>query len=80
MFQRLAISFLAGLAMLSAAHAQEPQSFTLTVSPAELQVIGKGLGTQPYESTAPLMAKLQAQVIEQQKPKDANGNKAEPAK
>lgn len=64
--------------MLSAAYAQEPQTFTLTVTPADLQVIGKGLGTQPYEAVAQLMAKLQAQVIEQQKPKD--GNKAEPAK
>lgn len=77
MFQRLAISFLTGLTLLTAANAQEPQSFTLTVTPADLQIIGKGLGTQPYEITAPLMAKLQAQVIEQQKPKDA---KAEPAK
>lgn len=71
------LSLIIALLLSSAAYAQEPASFTLTVTPAELQVIGKGLGTQPYESTAPLMAKLQAQVLEQQKPKDA---KAEPAK
>lgn len=80
MFRHLAISALTILALIGAAYAQEPASFTLTVTPADLQVIGKGLGSQPYDAVAPLMAKLQAQIIEQQKPKDANGNKAEPAK
>lgn len=60
----------------SAAYAQE--AFTLTVTPVELQLIGKGLGTQPYETTAPLMAKLQAQVMAQQKPAEAP--KVEPSK
>lgn len=81
MFQRLAISSVLALALIGSAVAQEqPASFTLTVTPADLQVIGKGLSAQPYNDVAALMAKLQAQVIEQQKAKDANGNKAEPVK
>ena len=63
-------SALALLALISAAKAQDaPATFTLTVTPAELQTIGKALGTQPYEVVAPILLKLQTQVVEQQKPK-----------
>lgn len=91
MIKRLAL-FAACLFVLVAsarAFAQEP-SFTLTVSQAELQVIGKGLESQPYGVVAQLMAKLQAQVIKQQQPMlprdqttpmpDANGDKTEQPK
>lgn len=72
--------FLAVLLGASSAAAQEPQSappVTLTVNNAELKVIGDALAAMPYKDVAPLMQKLQSQVIAQQKPRDANGNKAE---
>ena len=67
----LTLALLINHGIMNNANAQEaPTSFTLTVTPAEIQIIGKGLGSQPYETVAPLMAKLQAQVVEQQKPKE----------
>jgi hypothetical protein len=63
---------IAVMSLASVAKAQDaPASFTLTVTPSDLQAIGKALGTQPYETVAPLMAKLQAQVVEQSKAKAA---------
>lgn len=48
----------------SAAMAQDA---TLTVNQAELGLIGKGLGKLTFDEAAPLINKLQGQVIEQQK-------------
>lgn len=50
------------------AKAQEAKDVTLTVSQADLAIIGEALGTIPYAKVAPLMAKLQAQVIKQNNP------------
>jgi len=67
---------------LSGVYAQD-KPVTLTVNSADLKVIGDALGALPYKEVAPLVSRLQAQVIEQQKPKDqsqvnkgdkANGN------
>lgn len=51
-------------------HAQPvaPPEFTVKVSPAELDLIGKGLGKLPFEESAPLIQKLRQQIVEQQKP------------
>lgn len=57
------------------AHAQTPE-VTLTVNQADLAVLSEGLGQLPYVKVAPLMQKLQAQVIKQQQPDP----KAEPQK
>lgn len=46
-------------------------SVTLTVNQADLALVSKGLGGLPFAEVAPLMNKLQAQVIEQQKAKAA---------
>lgn len=46
-------------------------SVTLTVNQADLALVSKGLGALPFAEVAPLMNKLQAQVIEQQKAKVA---------
>jgi hypothetical protein len=52
------------------AHAQAaPADVTLTVNAADLQILATALGTQPYGTVAPLMAKLQGQVLAQQAPK-----------
>lgn len=51
------------------AYAQAPvPELTLKVTALELEIIGKGLGTQPYNDVVPLMNKLRQQVMEQQKP------------
>lgn len=44
-------------------------SVTLTVNHADLALVSKGLGALPFAEVAPLMNKLQTQVIEQQKAK-----------
>lgn len=46
-------------------------SVTLTVNQADLALVSKGLGGLPFAEVAPLMNKLQGQVIEQQKAKAA---------
>lgn len=45
------------------------QDVTLTVNPAELQLVGRGLGKLLYDEAAPLISKLQGQVTAQQQPK-----------
>lgn len=54
------------LAMLVASPTMA-QEVTLKVTAQELGVIGKALGTQPYNDVASLVNKLQTQLIEQQK-------------
>ena len=67
-------------AMLFASPAMA-QDVTLRVNNAELGLIGKGLGTLPFNDVAPLMNKLQSQVVEQQKAAEKPVDKpAEPAK
>lgn len=43
--------------------------FNLSVTAADVQILGEGLGTLPYGKVAPLMSKLQAQINEQSQPK-----------
>jgi len=49
------------------------EDFTIKLSGPELDTIGKGLGTQPFNEAAPLLQKLREQVAAQQP-------KQEPAK
>jgi hypothetical protein len=57
------------------------QDVTLKVNNAELGLIGKGLGTLPFNDVAPLMNKLQSQVVEQQKAPEKTVDKpSEPVK
>ncbi len=49
----------------------QPQFYTLTVTPAELDIISEGLQTQPFKSVLPLMNKLREQVVGQQTPPKA---------
>ena len=52
-----------------------PSEYTLKITSQELDLLGRALGTMPYNDIAPLLQKLRSQVVEQQKPK-----KAEPVK
>ncbi len=53
------------------------QDFTIKLTGAELDVIGKGLGTQPFNDVAPLLQKLREQVQAQQpKPEQKPANEA----
>ena len=52
--------------------AQQPTAaeYTFKLNENEINVISKGLGTQPFAEVAPIMQKMQKQFIEQQpKPK-----------
>ena len=42
------------------------QELTLHVTPAELDLISEGLGTQPFNKVVPVIQKLRAQMLEQQ--------------
>ena len=52
-----------------------PSEYTLKITSQELDLLGRALGTMPYNDIAPLLQKLRSQVVEQQKSK-----KVEPAK
>jgi hypothetical protein len=42
------------------------EDFTVKLTGPELDIIGKGLGTQPFNDAAPLLQKLREQVTAQQ--------------
>ncbi len=61
------------------AFGQQPSEYNLRVTPAEIDLISKGLGTQPFNDVLPLINKLRSQVIEQQ-PKPVENKADEPKK
>ncbi len=46
--------------------AQQPSELTFKVTPAEVDVIAKGLESQPYKDVVPLLQKLREQFVAQQ--------------
>ena len=58
----IALVFLATPAM---AQNTQPTEYNLKLSPAELDIVGKALGTQPFNDAAPLLNKLRQQVVDQ---------------
>jgi hypothetical protein len=58
------IAFIA--AFVVPVYAQQPSEFTFKVTPAEVDVIAKGLETQPYKDVVPLLQKLREQFTAQQ--------------
>ena len=64
--KRLAIAVLMLSPTLALAQQPTPSEYILKVKPAQLDVIGKGLGRLPYEEVAELMQSLRQQVVEQQ--------------
>ena len=65
-----------GMLLSTAAMAED---FTIKLTGPELDVIGKGLGTQPFNDAAPLLQKLREQVAAQQ-PKPQEPAKVEEKK
>lgn len=63
-----AAAFIFTAAMSFAQTPLEPKrEIVLTVNAEEIDVLGRALGNLPYATVAPLMAKLQMQIIAQQK-------------
>lgn len=58
------IAFIAAFAV--PVMAQQPSEYTFKVTPAEVDVIAKGLETQPYKDVVPLLQKLREQFTAQQ--------------
>jgi len=54
------------LVLSTSAYAQTVQEYSLKLNATELDLIGEGLGTQPFNKAAPLINKLRQQVAEQQ--------------
>ena len=52
----------------SVSGAQTPAEITITVTPAELGVIGNSLYAMPFKDVSPLIQKLEAQVKKQATP------------
>jgi len=60
------IAFIVAFAVPIYARAQAPQELTFKVTPAEVDVIAKGLESQPYKDVVPLLQKLREQFVAQQ--------------
>lgn len=60
-----------GVVFAQSTPVQPPTEFNLRVTAPEVDLIGKALGTQPYNDVASLVQKLRQQIIEQQQPKKA---------
>lgn len=58
------IAFIAAFAV--PVYAQQPSELTFKVTPAEVDVIAKGLESQPYKDVVPLLQKLRQQFVDQQ--------------
>lgn len=48
---------------------QQPTEYTLKITPQELELLAKALGSQPYNDVAVFMNKIRQQVIDQQNTK-----------
>ena len=59
------------VALSHSANAQAPSEYSLKVSPAEVDLIGKAIGFLPYNDAFPLINKLRQQVFEQQPKSEA---------
>lgn len=71
----LIVAVMVTLGGIELVKAQE-QPINLTVTNAEIQLIGEGLGSLPYGKVAALMNKLQLQINSQAKPPEAKAPEA----
>jgi hypothetical protein len=67
------------IAVMLLSSAAMAEDFTIKLTGPELDIVGKGLGTQPFNDVAPLLQKLREQVQAQQ-PKPVEPAKAEEKK
>ena len=73
------ILFLSVVASLPAISQPQPVEYNFKLNEAEINVISKGLGTQPFAEVAPIMQKMQKQFIDQQsKPAASAGDPLKP--
>jgi len=79
MSNKIAIALMITAMYAGTAYAQQPSEFTIKLTGPELDTIGKGLGTQPFNDVAPLLQKLREQVAAQQ-PKQQEPAKVEEKK
>lgn len=45
---------------------QQPQEYTIKLTAAEVDIVGKGLGLLPYQDVALIIQKLRQQIVDQQ--------------
>lgn len=45
---------------------QQPVEYTIKLTAAEVDIVGKGLGLLPYQDVALIIQKLRQQIVEQQ--------------
>lgn len=64
---RTILAVVASISFMNAARAQQPQNYTLTVTPAQLETVGKALGALPFREVSALIAELDKQVTDQAK-------------
>lgn len=57
---------LAALLPLAASAQTPPESYTLTITPQDVSVLGRALGNMPYNEVSALITKLDGQVRSQQ--------------
>ncbi len=84
MFKRIGLAFLvisvAYIPSALIAQQVQPVEYNFKLNEAEINVISKGLGTQPFAEVAPIMQKMQKQFIDQQsKPAASAGDPPKPA-
>lgn len=46
--------------------AAQPQEYTIKLTTAEIDIVGKALGTLPYQEVALIIQKLRQQIVDQQ--------------
>jgi len=63
------LTFTAVIVSATTAWAQQPAppQYTLTLTGAEIALIGTALGARPYSEVAPLVAKIQQQILDAEK-------------
>lgn len=61
------VCLLAANPVLAQTPTQPKQEYHINVTGDELDLIGEGLGTQPFNKVLPLLNKLKQQVADQQK-------------
>ena len=66
-----------GVAFAQSAPVVPPATFTLTVTAQEVELIGKALGSMPFNEVASFIQKLRQQIVEQQQVKKPEAAKGE---